>query len=101
MVIAGAGISTAAGGQSCAPPPAAFWHANNTTVPDFRSQNGLFNTLRSDNKLKASGKHLFDASVYQTDDSTSSFHDMVRKLSQLVSDAKPTMFHEMLATLAS
>ena len=71
------------------------------TVPDFRSSNGLFNTLRSDNKLKASGKHLFDASVYQTDDSTSSFHDMVRTLSQLVSDAKPTMFHEMLATLAS
>ena len=75
--------------------------ADETTVPDFRSSNGLFNTLRSDNKLKASGKHLFDASVYQTDDSTSSFHDMVRTLSQLVSDAKPTRFHEMLATLAS
>lgn len=73
---------------------------NKTAVPDFRSSNGLFNTLRSDNKLKASGKHLFDASVYQTDDSTSSFHDMVRTLSQLVSDAKPTIFHEMLATLA-
>lgn len=84
-----------------APLPAACWVANETTVPDFRSSNGLFNTLRSDNKLKASGKHLFDASVYQTDDSTSSFHDMVRTLSQLVSDAKPTMFHEMLATLAS
>ncbi|KAL9136060.1 MAG: hypothetical protein Q9175_002728 [Cornicularia normoerica] len=83
VVIAGAGISTAAG------------------VPDFRSSSGLFNTLRSDNKLKASGKHLFDASVYQTDDSTSSFHDMVRTLSQIVSDARPTIFHEMLATLAS
>lgn len=78
-----------------------FCVANHTAVPDFRSSNGLFNTLRSDNKLKASGKHLFDASVYQTDDSTSSFHDMVRTLSQLVSDAKPTLFHEMLATLAS
>lgn len=78
-----------------------FCLANHTAVPDFRSSNGLFNTLRSDNKLKASGKHLFDASVYQTDDSTSSFHDMVRTLSQLVSDAKPTLFHEMLATVAS
>ena len=101
VVIAGAGISTAAGGECYTPHPATFWMADENTVPDFRSSNGLFNTLRSDNKLRASGKHLFDASVYQTDDSTSSFHDMVRTLSQLVSDAKPTMFHEMLATLAS
>ena len=70
-------------------------------VPDFRSSNGLFNILKSDNKLKASGKHLFDASVYQTDDSTTSFHEMVRTMSKLVSGAKPTAFHEMLATLAS
>ena len=94
VVIAGAGISTAAGGQSCAPLPAAIELANNTTVPDFRSSTGMFNTTRS-------GKHLFDASVYQTDESTSSFHDMVRELSQRISDAKPTLFHEMLATLAS
>ena len=70
-------------------------------VPDFRSSTGLFNTLRSENKLKASGKHLFDASVYQTDSSTSSFHDMVRSLSHMVSAAKPTAFHQLLATLAS
>ena len=50
--------------------------------------------------MKASGKHLFDASVYQTDSATSSFHDMVRTLSSLVKDAKPTEFHQMLATLA-
>ena len=101
VVIAGAGISTAAGGECYDLHLATFSMADEKTVPDFRSSNGLFNTLRTDNKLKASGKHLFDASVYQTDDSTSSFHDMVRTLSQLVSDAKPTMFHEMLATLAS
>lgn len=70
-------------------------------VPDFRSSTGLFSTLRSEHKLKASGKHLFDASVYQTDSSTSSFHDMVRSLSKLVSDARPTAFHQMLATLAN
>jgi NAD-dependent histone deacetylase SIR2 len=75
--------------------------ANACAVPDFRSSNGLFATLRSENKLKASGKHLFDASVYQTDDSTSAFHDMVRDMSTMTKDAKPTAFHEMLATLAS
>ena len=69
-------------------------------MPDFRSSNGLFNTLRSDNKIKASGKQLFDASVYQTDSSTSSFHDMVRTLSKVVEGAKATPFHHMLATLA-
>ena len=69
------------------------------TVPDFRSASGLFATLKSEHNLKASGKHLFDASVYQTDSSTTSFHTMVRNLSRLSSEAKPTAFHHMLATL--
>lgn len=69
-------------------------------MPDFRSSNGLFNTLRADNKLKASGKQLFDASVYQNDASTSSFHQMVRTLSKLTDGAQATPFHHMLATLA-
>ena len=73
--------------------------AHKVAVPDFRSSTGLFTTLRSEHKLKASGKHLFDASVYQTDSSTSSFHDMVRSLSHLVSAAEPTVFHQMLSTL--
>ena len=86
---------------SCVVANYAYDFAKSAVVPDFRSSNGLFNTLKSENRLKASGKHLFDASVYQTDDSTTSFHEMVRTLSKLVSDAKPTAFHEMLATLAS
>lgn len=73
---------------------------NKFAVPDFRSSKGLFTTLRSQHKLKASGKHLFDASVYRNDSSTSSFHDMVRELSHLTQKAKPTPFHHMLATLA-
>lgn len=82
VVIAGAGISVSAG------------------IPDFRSASGLFTSLRKDHKLKSSGKDLFDASVYQDDSSTSSFHDMVRSLSVQTKKAEPTPFHHLLATLA-
>ncbi|KAI9738671.1 MAG: hypothetical protein M1834_008176 [Cirrosporium novae-zelandiae] len=82
VVVAGAGISVSAG------------------IPDFRSSTGLFKTLRNDYKLKASGKQLFDASVYKDETSTSSFHDMVRSLSNLAENAQPTAFHHLLARLA-
>ncbi|KAF7950957.1 uncharacterized protein EAE97_002509 [Botrytis byssoidea] len=82
VVVAGAGISVSAG------------------IPDFRSSTGLFSSLRSQHKLKSSGKELFDASVYKDDSSTTSFHSMVRELSHLTKNAEPTPFHHMLATLA-
>jgi NAD+-dependent protein deacetylase SIR2 len=82
VVVAGAGISVSAG------------------IPDFRSSHGLFTTLRREHKLKASGKELFDASVYKDDSSTSSFHDMVRDLSNMAAKATPTPFHHLLARLA-
>src|SRR5277367_5162795 len=75
VVVAGAGISVSAG------------------IPDFRSSHGLFKTLRSEHKLKSSGKELFDASVYKDDSSTSAFHDMVRDLSNMDTKATPTPFH--------
>lgn len=82
VVIVGAGISVSAG------------------IPDFRSSHGLFQTLKQKDRLKTSGKRLFDASVYKDDSSTSSFHDMVRDLSSMVSQAEPTLFHRLLARLA-
>ncbi|KAG6019081.1 hypothetical protein E4U40_007456 [Claviceps sp. LM458 group G5] len=82
VVVAGAGISVSAG------------------IPDFRSANGLFATQRNQHKVKASGKHLFDASVYKHEESTSSFHNMVREMSEMSKNAQPTPFHHFLASLA-
>lgn len=82
VVIAGAGISVSAG------------------IPDFRSSTGLFATQRKQHNLKASGKHLFDASVYKHDSSTQSFHDMVREMVEMTNNASPTPFHHLLASLA-
>jgi NAD+-dependent protein deacetylase SIR2 len=69
-------------------------------VPDFRSSQGLFKSLKEEHNLKGSGKDLFDASVYKDNSSTSSFHSMVSSMSRLTKDAKPTEFHHMLATIA-
>ncbi|KAL8869590.1 MAG: hypothetical protein Q9174_004165 [Haloplaca sp. 1 TL-2023] len=98
VVIAGAGISVSAGSRPTLAPSTCD-HTDRRIVPDFRSASGLFSTLKNEHNLKASGKQLFDASVYQTDSATTSFHSMVRGLSQLASQAKPTAFHHLLATL--
>jgi NAD+-dependent protein deacetylase SIR2 len=83
VVIAGAGISVSA------------------DIPDFRSSQGLFAPAgRQTQKLKASGKHLFDAAVYKRDALTEEFHTMVREMAALAEKAEPTPFHNLLASLA-
>ncbi|KAK0268299.1 hypothetical protein LTR35_015593 [Friedmanniomyces endolithicus] len=82
VAIAGAGMSRSAG------------------VPDFRSKEGLFSSLKKEHNLKGSGQHLFDASVYKNDASTEQFHSMISQMSRLTKDAQPTQFHHMLATMA-
>lgn len=80
-------------------PPACGPGSRDFIVPDFRSTDGLFKSLQKKHNLKASGKLLFDAAVYQDDALTAPFHELVRSLSVEAAKTKPTRFHEMLARL--
>lgn len=82
VVVTGAGISVAAG------------------IPDFRSQTGLFSTLRNELKLKGSGKAMFDSSVYRDSTATCNFHTTVRDLHKLCKQSTPTPFHQFLSKIA-
>ncbi|KIJ14298.1 hypothetical protein PAXINDRAFT_135316 [Paxillus involutus ATCC 200175] len=83
VVVCGAGISVNAG------------------IPDFRSPTGLFQTLKRDNPKEAlsSGKDLFDASVFNSEHTTSLFCQMIAQLSELSQAASPTPFHQLLRSL--
>ncbi|KAF7971000.1 hypothetical protein HWV62_22257 [Athelia sp. TMB] len=83
VVVCGAGISVRAG------------------IPDFRSPEGLFQTLKRDNPREAltSGKDLFDASVFNSEHTTSLFCQMIAQLSELSQAANPTPFHQILHSL--
>lgn len=82
VAIAGAGVSVAAG------------------IPDFRSKNGLFSSLK--NKNCTSGKDLFDFNqVYSSDEMSYKFNDMISNLHRLSQGAQPTAFHTMLDAMAS
>ncbi|CDO75794.1 hypothetical protein BN946_scf184934.g9 [Trametes cinnabarina] len=80
-VVCGAGISVQAG------------------IPDFRSSEGLFQSLKKDHPSLSSGKDLFDASVFNSEDTTSLFCQMIAQLSQLSESAEPTPFHRFLRVL--
>ncbi|KAF8633213.1 hypothetical protein AX15_001449 [Amanita polypyramis BW_CC] len=83
VVICGAGISVQAG------------------IPDFRSPEGLFKSIKRGNPREAlaSGKELFDASVFNSEHSTTLFYKMIARLSELSEAAKPTAFHDLLRKL--
>lgn len=82
-------------------------------IPDFRSSEGLFQSLKKENPV-ASGKDLFDASVFnvsairqgyqavnrvQSEQTTLIFCQMIARLSELSKAAEPTPFHRLLRSL--
>lgn len=83
VVVCGAGISVQAG------------------IPDFRSPAGLFQTLKRDHPKEnlSSGKDLFDASVFNSEQMTALFCQMIAQLSDMSSAASPTPFHRLLRAL--
>ncbi|AMD21121.1 HEL160Cp [Eremothecium sinecaudum] len=81
IVVTGAGISVAAG------------------IPDFRSSEGLFSTLKGGNV--SSGKQLFDYNhVYSSEDFSMEFNKMVVDMHKKSQDLEPTGFHRLLNQIA-
>lgn len=77
IVVSGAGVSVAAG------------------IPDFRSSDGLFSSLKNDSI--SCGKDLFDFNqVYSSDKMCLQFNKMIVGLHDMCESVKPTEFHKML-----
>lgn len=83
VCVNGAGVSVAAG------------------IPDFRSHDGLFSTLKSKSASISSGKDLFDFNkVYSSDTMSILFNQLIKNLHHLCSTSQPTPFHHFLNSLA-
>ncbi|ODQ50724.1 NAD-dependent deacetylase HST3, partial [Saitoella complicata NRRL Y-17804] len=78
MVVTGAGISCNAG------------------IPDFRSSDGLYNLALTDT---IKGKDLFDISLFNTPETTSTFYTFTSNLRRAILDATPTPTHRFIRTL--
>ena len=58
-------------------------------IPDFRSSNGLFQTLKKDNPSLSSGRDLFDASVFKV--SIRAFGNRSQFIATEITPAHPTI----------
>ncbi|KAJ1967010.1 NAD-dependent deacetylase hst3 [Dispira parvispora] len=84
VVVSGAGISCSAG------------------IPDFRSQNGLFSTLKERHSSHINqGRDLFDAQLFQNEATTRIFHQFIGQFKQSIAHVRPTTTHQFLQWLHS
>ncbi|KAH3685345.1 hypothetical protein WICPIJ_003697 [Wickerhamomyces pijperi] len=91
VVVTGAGISCASG------------------IPDFRSSNGLFKSLKSSSSSSSQntgsggspGRELFTRSVYEDPEKTGEFHAMVNSLHSMSRDSEPSKFHHLINQIGS
>ncbi|SGY72946.1 BQ5605_C005g03241 [Microbotryum silenes-dioicae] len=83
VVVCGAGISCASG------------------IPDFRSSEGLFDSLKRQHPEARlnTGKDLFDASLFSSEQNASIFYTMIAELKSMADVAQPTAFHSFLKAL--
>jgi NAD-dependent histone deacetylase SIR2 len=83
VILTGAGISCNAG------------------IPDFRSDNGLYNKKLKENEFKSTikGKDMFDVSVYRSFETIQIFNNFIYELYQQVLNSKPTLTHEFIKKL--
>lgn len=79
IILTGAGISCNAG------------------IPDFRSDNGLYNKKLNENTIK--GKDMFDISVYRSIETIQIFNGFIYELYQQALNSTPTMTHRFIKKL--
>lgn len=68
-------------------------------IPDFRSKGGLFEDLKKKYPALASGKDMFNISVYQNMTSKAAFYLLMGQMHKLAMHAEPTPFHQLLYAL--